>query len=211
MEETSMEYGLDISEADGEVDFEAIKKAGNSFVIIRAGYGLIQDKMFEKNYRLAKRADLKIGVYWYSYALNTQGGIDEAKKCYQVIKGKRFDYPVYIDMEDNDGYKQNHGMLDHGTLSIICENFCMYLESKGYFTGVYASETWFNNELKNIRSIFDKWVAVINNDELKMQRTAYKICHYTSEYNLNGKYFNRNIVYDSNYPIIIKKAQKIDL
>ena len=100
------EYGLDLSKHNGTIDFDEIKK-NNSFVILRAGYGTsTKDPKFEEYYKQAKAAGLKVGAYWYSYALNVNDAKTEAKKCLEVIKGKQFEYPIYIDMEDADGYKK---------------------------------------------------------------------------------------------------------
>lgn len=201
-----MEYGLDISSSDGKVDFNTIKENGNSFVILKAGSGLNNvDPLFEKNYILARKAGLKIGAYWYSNASTSSQAIIEAQACYKIIEGKLFEYPIYIHIDDNRHLTVNQS--DIASLSLICENFCMYLETNGYFTGVYASKKLFDTELKNIRKIFDKWVA--NYDEnyySKNNRTAYKIFNFNKNYYINGKYYSRNIVYDFDYPLVIKKA-----
>ena len=98
-------YGLDISKHNGTLDFNAIKKAGNSFVIIRAGYGKDisqKDPKFEEYYKHARAFGLDVGVYWYSYAMNASDAKKEARVCLEAIKGKQFEYTVYIDMEDAD-------------------------------------------------------------------------------------------------------------
>ena len=154
------EYGLDLSVHNGDLDFNAIKAAGNSFVILRAGYGTsAKDKNFEKYYAAAKAAGLKVGAYLYSYALTPDEGLAEAKAFLEFIKGKVFEYPVYIDMEDADSYKRNHGMPSNDVLCKICENFCSYVQNAGYYVGVYASESWFRNQLKNMSRSYTLWVA----------------------------------------------------
>lgn len=201
-----MEYGLDISSSDGKVDFNTIKENGNSFVILKAGSGLNNvDPLFEKNYILARKAGLKIGAYWYSNASTSSQAIIEAQACYKTIEGKLFEYPIYIHIDDNRHLTVNQS--DIASLALICENFCMYLEANGYFTGVYASKKLFDTELKNIREIFDKWVANYDEDYYsKNNRTAYKIFNFNKNYYINGKYYSRNIVYDFDYPLVIKKA-----
>lgn len=201
-----MEYGLDISSSDGKVDFNTIKENGNSFVILKAGSGLNNvDPLFEKNYILARKAGLKIGAYWYSNASTSSQAIIEAQACYKTIEGKLFEYPIYIHIDDNRHLTVNQS--DTASLALICENFCMYLEANGYFTGVYASKKLFDTELKNIRKIFDKWVANYDEDYYsKNNRTAYKIFNFNKNYYINGKYYSRNIVYDFDYPLVIKKA-----
>lgn len=205
------EYGLDLSVHNGTVDFNAIKNAGHTFVILRAGYGSSisqKDKNFETYYKAAKAAGLKVGVYWYSYALTAAQGTEEAKTCLEAIKDKTFEYPVFIDMEDADGYKKVHGMPSNATLCAICENFCKYLEDRKYYIGIYASESWFNNQLKNVSKAYDKWVASwgSNNGSLNSDKSSsYRLHQFTSKYSLNGKTFDRNVSY-YDYESTIKAA-----
>jgi len=203
------EYGLDLSVHNGTLDFNAIKTAGNTFVILRAGYGsAYEDKKFDEYYKKAKAAGLKIGAYWYSYALNTAGAKAEANKMLEVIKGKTFEYPVFIDMEDADQYKKKHGMPSNATLCAICETFCEIVENAGYYVGVYASESWFNGKLKNMSKAYDRWVANwgSNNGTLQSDKSAtYRLHQFTSVYYLNGKRLDRNVSY-LDYAGVIKNA-----
>lgn len=204
------EFGLDLSVHNGSLDFNAIKNAGNTFVILRAGYGSSisqKDSRFEEYYKKAKAAGLKIGAYWYSYALSAAEGTREAQVFLEAIKGKTFEYPVFIDMEDADGYKRKHGMPSNATLCKICENFCEYMENKGYYVGVYASESWFYTQLKNMSRAYDLWVANwgSNNGSLQSDKSSsYNLHQFTSMYKLNGKRFDRNISY-FDYSSSIKK------
>ena len=95
--------GIDVSVWDGNIDFNAVKANEIDFVIIRAGYGSHSsgiDKLFEQNYYRAKKANLNVGAYWYSYAKSTKDALLEANTCMNAIKGKQFDYPIYLDVEE---------------------------------------------------------------------------------------------------------------
>ena len=194
-------FGIDVSEHNGVVDFQLVKAAGNDFVIIRAGYGFSlsqKDRMFESNYTQAKAAGFKVGVYWYSYALNEQEAMEEARICLECIKGKSLDAPVYFDMEDADGYKRNHGMPSNEMLVRICHAFCKVVEDAGYRVGVYASESWFLNQLKDLSNKYHRWVASwgVNNGLLQIRKRGYPIHQFTSEYRINNQRFDRNIIYE---------------
>lgn len=147
--------GIDVSQwQGGDIDFKKVKKAGYTFVIIRAGTGSAEkDIYFERNYRKAKEAGLNVGTYWYSYSSTAEGGIPEAKFALEVIKGKKFEYPFFYDVEENDITKR-------GITSQLAENFCTILESNGYFCGLYASkyylETFFSDRIRDKYTI---WVA----------------------------------------------------
>lgn len=200
-------YGIDISKHNGIIDFNEVKK-NNDFVIIRIGYSTTIDQMFKTNYEKAKKAGLKVGGYWYSYALNKDKAIQEAKKCYEVIKDLQFDYPIFIDMEDADQYKKKNGMPTNNELCTICEQFCEYLEERGYYVGIYASESWFNSQLKNVSSDYDRWVANwgSNNGRLQSDKSgSYHLHQFTSTYKLNDKIYDRNVSY-LDYVSIMKKT-----
>lgn len=80
---------VDVSEWQQNVDYNKLKRSGINAVIIRAGYGREvsqKDNMFESHFRNAKNANLKIGVYWYSYADSVSDAEKEAKACLECIK-----------------------------------------------------------------------------------------------------------------------------
>ena len=97
--------GIDVSHWQGtNVDFNKVKKAGYDFVMINAGYGKYigqKDECFETNYKKAKSAGLKVGAYWYSYALTSADAELEAKVFLEAIKGKTFEMPIAFDIEDS--------------------------------------------------------------------------------------------------------------
>lgn len=202
-------YGIDLSRHNGNVSFDKIKAAGNQFVILRAGYGTsTKDSMFETYYQQAKAVGLGIGAYWYSYALNTSQAKQEAKKFINVVKGKIFDYPLYIDMEDSDDYKEEHGMPSDATLVAICQTFCQELEKQGYYAGIYASQSCFNNTLKGlVKGRYDEWVANWGTNDGTLQSdksNSYRMHQFTSQYLLDGKRYDRDVCY-YDYPAVIKK------
>lgn len=191
-------YGLDLSKHNGSVDFNAIKNSGNDFVILRCGYGVngTKDPKFEEYYSKAKAAGLKVGAYYYSYALNVSGAKAEANNCISYIQGKQFEMPVYIDMEDADRYKSKNGMPSNSTLNEICNEFCRILESNGYYTGVYASKSWFDSKLTGIGG-YTKWIARYgtNDGTKQFDYPSYGMYQFTSAYKINGKVFDRNYCY----------------
>lgn len=204
-------YGLDLSNHNGTVDFNAIKNAGNSFVILRAGYGKTtsqKDKRFEEYYAGAKAAGLDVGAYWYSYALNTSDAQKEADACLAVIAGKQFEYPIYIDMEDADGYKSKHGMPSNATLVAICEAFCADLEAAGYYVGIYASASWFRNQLAGLSGKYDRWIAAWGDNNGWLDdaeaRTDVRLQQFTSNYTQLGVRLDRNVNWGTDYPGIMK-------
>lgn len=153
--------GIDIASHQGNIDLKTLKSQID-FVIIRVGYGTkgtIDDK-FKRNVDLCEQIGLPYGFYWYSYALDVSGAEKEANAFLNAIAPYNPTYGCWFDMEDADGYKKKNGMPSNQTLRDICYKFCEIVENAGYYTGVYASESWFNNQLAgDTLKRFDKWVA----------------------------------------------------
>lgn len=191
--------GVDVSKHNGNVDWQAVKNAGyGDFAIIRAGYGgdysNQDDPQFERNVNECERLGIPYGVYLYSYALNTNDAKGEVNHILRLLKkvGKNFKYGVWFDMEDADGYKKKHGMPSNATLVDICYTFCEDVESAGYYTGIYASLSWLNNQLNNSKlDRFDKWVAQWNNTGCTYKK-VYSIWQNTNSASIGGKRFDAN-------------------
>lgn len=154
--------GLDLSAAQGyNVNFAAIKAAGNDFVILRAGFGSALrypsqfDPTFEGNYKKAKAAGLKVGAYWYTYCTTTAGAVEEAKAFVKALSGKQFEMPVYMDIEEMSQF--NTGKSN---CSAMAAAFCDQLEKSGFFAGIYCSTYWGTAYLTDeVRSKYAYWDA----------------------------------------------------
>lgn len=155
--------GIDISAHQGNIDLSALKSQID-FVIIRVGYGTkgTIDNKFTRNADLCRSLGIPVGFYWYSYALDVEGAKKEAKAMINAIAPYKdiVKFGVWFDMEDADGYKKKNGMPSNQTLRQMCAAFCEATENAGYYSGIYASESWFNNQLKGSEvTPYDKWVA----------------------------------------------------
>lgn len=101
--------GIDVSTHQGEIDWSAVAESGVEFAIIRAGYRgssvgeLYEDECFSYNYRKAKKAGLRVGVYFFSQAISEQEAVEEAQFLCKLLKGKKLDLPVFYDWEHLDG------------------------------------------------------------------------------------------------------------
>lgn len=128
-------YGIDVSKWQGVIDFNKVKLAGKTFVLIKAGYGRYtkqKDPYFEINYINAKAAGLNVGAYWYSYAVSASDAVQEAKTCLEIIKGKQFDYPIFYDFEENSQLAKGKQFC-----SDCIDAFCRTLQQAGYMAGLY--------------------------------------------------------------------------
>ncbi|MBR2724603.1 MAG: glycoside hydrolase family 25 protein [Ruminococcus sp.] len=173
---------LDVSEWQGTIDWKKVVSAGYSYAILRAGFGRSdtqKDKDFEKNYTNAKAAGVKLGAYWYSYAVDKADAIKEAKACLSVIKGKSFELPVFYDMEDSSMSK-----LGKAKLTEIAKAFCDALINGGVRAGVYSNPNWFNNYLdyNELRKLYPIWLA----QYYKEPQYDCDVWQYTSEGKVAG-------------------------
>ena len=149
----SAKFGIDVSKYQSNIDFEKAKKAGVEFVIIRIGYRgygsgtLVLDPMFEQHFTNARNAGLKVGVYFFSQAVNENEAREEAQGCWYVLNSRKLDYPIYFDSEasgDSNGRADGLGVTDRTKCAIA---FCEEVKALGYQPGVYASTRWFRNRL----------------------------------------------------------------
>ena len=203
--------GIDISSYQGGINFDAIKSVGVEFLIIRAGFtgwgtgvNYNKDSCFEDFYKQAKQHNIPVGAYWYSCANNYEKGVAEARFMYEnCLKGKQFEYPIYIDVEDIHHQVNNkRGVTD----AII--GFCEYLENLGYYVGIYASDiSGFKDKMYiNELDAYDKWVARYGNKPKYVKQ--YGMWQSTSSDRINGYNFNLDgdVAY-KDYPSIIKNAK----
>lgn len=175
---------IDVSKHNVVTDWTKVKAAGISGVIIRAGYGRIisqKDKTFENYYTGAVKAGLHVGAYWYSYAKSAAEAKTEAAVFIEAIKGKRFDLPVYFDIEEQD-----HVALGKTICTAMVEAFCGAMEVAGYFAGVYSFDSFFATNLsEDIQKKYTCWVARVENVQPKCCKT-YGMHQYTWKGSVSG-------------------------
>ena len=165
-----MKKGIDVSTWQGNIDYNKVKANGIEFVIIRAGFGREPsqvDNCFEKNYKNAKAAGLKVGAYWYSYAVSVNDARLEADACMQVLKGKTFDLPIFYDIEERFQFDKGKSFC-----SQIAIAFCDKLKSNGLRPGLYMSISPLCNYITDeVQKAYPLWIAQYNN-----------VCQYDGNY-----------------------------
>ena len=176
--------GIDISHWNGSIDFEKVKASGIEFVIIKAGgsdKGFYTDSKFKENYDKALAAGLSIGAYYFAgrYFRGVEAGVTDAQKFIDILKGLKFDYPVFLDIEAQDSrYKEE--------ITDAAVAFCEQMEKAGYFVGIYASDiAGFKDRLNHERiSSYAHWVARYGKEPEVCK--AYGIWQYTSKGSVSG-------------------------
>ena len=188
-----MTYGIDVSENNGRVDWQAVADEGQKFAIVRSSYGRYsKDANFIRNVDGAHSAGLQCGAYHYSYALTPEQARQEARSCKQIIDeaGVLLELPVFFDMEDADGYKARHGFdFSADNVTAICRAFLE--EIKPLDCGIYASLSWLEDKIDWHELGCAVWNAQwSSHDDLQ----GY-MWQYTDNLQIGGKQFDGNILY----------------
>ncbi|QQK08229.1 GH25 family lysozyme [Miniphocaeibacter halophilus] len=154
--------GVDLSNWNNMSDIKKAKDSGLDFVIIKAGSGVTPlDGKFNAIYEECKKYKMPVGAYWYLYSKTVTGALNEVKNLLNNIKGKEFEYPIWLDFED-----PSQAGLSRKIKTEIAIAFMDKLEEEGFYTGLYTMGSWFSKEFDYSykykgRSLkeFDKWVA----------------------------------------------------
>lgn len=182
-----MEKLIDISQHNGQINFEKVKNDGIDGVIIRVGWiGNKQnhtlDTRFEEYYKQAKENGLKIGFYVYSYCKSVETIRQGIDWLLGKIENKNVDIGVFLDLEDNTIQE-----IGRETLTVQAKQFCEILEQLNYRAGIYANKYWFNNFL-NIGELekYLIWLAEWNRKDEHTASFKVDIWQYTDNGQING-------------------------
>ena len=181
--------GIDVSKFQGTIDWNAVKADGITFAIIRCGYrgygtgALVEDSTYRRNIQGAINAGLKVGVYFYSQAINEAEAVEEASMVLSLVSGYSLPLGVYYDTESVAGGRANAISATQRTACAVA--FCETIRNAGYKAGVYSYASWFYNALNfaNI-SKYNIWIAQYR-DTLSFNY-KYNIWQYTGSGRVNG-------------------------
>lgn len=189
----SLAQGIDVSEHNKKIDWKKVKKS-QDFAFIRVGYRgygtgeLLVDKRAEENLKGANKANLPVGVYFYSQATNEKEARQEARLALKQLRHHDIQLPVVIDFEyacDNDGNRAGRLYEAHNTPKAnadIINAFCKVVADEGYIPGVYASSSVFFRDIdtKKLSKDIVIWVADYNAE------VSYKVRYDIWQYSKTG-------------------------
>jgi GH25 family lysozyme M1 (1,4-beta-N-acetylmuramidase) len=202
--------GIDISYHNGEIDFSKLKTQVD-FIIMRSGYGTqttnSKEVKFDIYYEEAKKQNIPVGTYWYCYATTPEEALEEAKTFLNKVKGKKFEYPVFYDVEEKN-------ILSTGkeNVSNIMRAFLEEVEKNGYLVGIYCSAYYLTNLVDDdIKNKYEIWVAQWGQNRDKPRYDGkWDIWQYTSDGQMEGIQSQRVDLdfSNKNYEEIIKSSGK---
>lgn len=160
--------GIDVSEFQGWIDWEAVRESGYDFAFVRVGYrmfdsgDLYEDSRAVKNLKRAKKAGLDVGVYVFSQAVSKKEAREEAKLCLDVIEksGVEITLPVVFDPEIQIDY---YARINYITSEQFTDNaiaFCEAIHKAGRVPAIYANSSTLTDIL-NMKRITRETDAVI--------------------------------------------------
>ena len=162
----SRSLGIDVSYAQGFIDWEKVARAGIKFAYIRAsyrGYGtgrIVPDEWFERNIKGAIAAGIKVGVYFFSQAINAEEGREEADYIINQVKKYKISLPIAIDTEYVSAPNARANSISKEIRTEAVKAFCARVYERRYTALIYASTSWLNNQLDMSKlSIYKVWVA----------------------------------------------------
>lgn len=200
--------GVDVSRWQGTINWTKVKSSGVKFAILKAGGsddGFYTDRNFETYYKGATSAGIPVGAYYFvgPKCKDRDSGIADANRFLEIIKGKQFAYPVYIDFEA-PSTANKAGNTD------ACIGFCETMEKAGYYCGIYSSAvSGFQDRLDDSRlQAYDHWVADYRGS--CGYKGDYGMWQYTSEGKVSGINFLFKVNVDcdwcyKDYPTIMKE------
>ncbi|MDR2519484.1 MAG: hypothetical protein LBC69_00250 [Eubacteriaceae bacterium] len=188
--------GVDVSEWNGEIDFGGLKQAGAQFVMIRAGSGRkgTVDRRFHENMANAKKAGLKVGVYFQHNVGSADDAVRAAWFLLDTISGYELDFPVALDYEyetGNDDYGIEEYSKSH--LSEIADAFLGEVEREGYIPMIYASKYILQQRL--LPETLEKYAVWLAHYADETDFAGHSIWQHSKTGTIGGKLFDLNICY----------------
>ena len=128
-------FGIDVSKWNGTIDWTAVKNSGVSYVIIRSGYRgssqgtLVEDPKFSANIKGATAAGLKVGIYFFTQAVDEREAVEEASMVLEQVRNYAISYPIFLDVEASGGRADS---ISRETRTAVCRAFCQTIQSAGY-------------------------------------------------------------------------------
>ena len=183
--------GIDVSEFNGDIDWEKVKDDGIEFVFIRMGfrgYGegdIYEDATFAANLAGAQEAGLDVGIYFFAQAVSEEEAEEEAQYVIDRLGGTELQMPIVYDVEP---IRTDDARTDKVTGKQFTKNtaaFCRKIEENGYEAGYYANLKWevFMLDMRDLTD-YTMWYA----GYADQPQTAYdfSIWQYTDQGAVDG-------------------------
>lgn len=193
--EAASKLGIDVSFYNGYINWPEVRLHGIDFAIIRVGGrgwqtgSIYADSAYERNITEAQKAGLKLGVYFYSTAVNAKEAEQEARYVLSKLNGLKLDMPVYIDVEQSGNYPRGRmDTLNKSQRAQVINTFCRVVTEAGYRPGVYSAQHYFTCMVDfSSVSAYDIWLANYTSyNRMPTFKKHYELWQFTPYGRVNG-------------------------
>jgi len=174
--------GVDISTYQSNINWTQARNSGIHFAMIRAGYRgyssgiLVEDDKFRIHAQGAQAAGVKVGLYYFTQAVNEREAVEEASAAIAIARkyGISVGYPIAIDIEYSNSARNGRADgISGAQRTAVARAFCDTVRSAGYVPMIYASKSWFENP------------SFLNISQL--QSYGIWLAHWTTQTSYKGK------------------------
>ena len=216
-------FGIDVSAHNGKINWAAVKAAGVDFAIIRCGFRgqsvgkIYEDAYFKTNVSGAAANGIKVGIYFYSTAINENEAFEEAAWVISKIKTYRITYPVVYDFEDFGAYRCSG--VGGAQATSNAHTYLNLVRSAGYEPMMYANKSDITSRMSRGSFSCKFWLAHYTSQT--DYKGNYNMWQYTSRGRVNGingnvdmniAYFSYGATADAkhshDYSELVKNSQK---
>lgn len=192
--------GIDVSEFQGNINWQAVKNDGIDFVMLRVGFRfwgknhapddyMRRDAKFTQNYQGAKAAGLKVGVYFFSQSITVEEALEEAAFTLEAIKGLDIDGPVAYDIEgtSDPAGRTNDPSITNALRTEMTKAFCNEVARNGYQPQVctYVNYAYTKLNMGEL-TMFPTWIAHYGVSGVTNYKYPFQMWQYTSAGSVKG-------------------------
>jgi len=138
--------GIDVSQYQGDVDWNAVARTDVDFVIARVGGrgytvgAIYDDTKFDEYADGAARAGLQVGAYFFSQAVSVAEAQEEAYHVLDKLRGHEITGPVVFDWEVIGKREARTYGIETGVLCAAANAFCKIIKDAGYDPMIYITD-----------------------------------------------------------------------
>lgn len=160
--------GIDVSEHQESINWVAVAEDGIEFAYVRLGSRgytegqIYLDEHYYTNIAEARNAGLKVGVYFFSQAINEAEAREEAEFVLSHLEGIELDYPVVYDHEPLSEHNGRANHLSGSELTKNAQAFCTTIEDTGKSTMIYGNGGDIGRLDSEVVESHDIWFAEYN-------------------------------------------------
>lgn len=177
-------HGIDVSYYQGKIDWQKVKAMEEdevkiSFAFIKATEGiLLVDPYFQRNWREAPKAGLKVGAYHFFRP--KKSGLWQANFFLQTANFEKGDLPPVVDIESLDGVSPEKMRKELNAFVIQVE------EKTKVKPIIYSGLKFYKDYLRGFYNDYPLWVAHYYQPKLKLADNSWDFWQHSDKARING-------------------------